>query len=151
MRTLPSRFSLLLGLIALCGHSLDTARAADEPCQIVRAASLTMTVDEGGTPNVPMSIGTHTVNLLVDTGGTYSMLSSATVETLGMPKLIADSAPFILFGGHKLDQFTIARDVNLGGLKAPRMLFLVMPYALPQGVDGSLSNDVLRAYDVEFD
>jgi predicted aspartyl protease len=110
-----------------------------------------MSVDPTGRPNVPLSIGGQTFNLLVDTGGVDSMLSDKTVEALGLPKMPLQYAYVVMFGGLKIDHNTIARDIDFGGLKAEKMPFLVTPAPMSDGVSGILSNDVLRVYDVEFD
>lgn len=79
------------------------------------------------------------------------MLSTKTVETLGLPKAPLRYAYVVMFGGLKIDHNTIAHDIDFGGLKAAQMPFLITPAPLPEGVSGILSNDVLRVYDDEFD
>ena len=139
-------FSLAMGLAA------TRAMADEEPCNIVRVASLVMSVEESGSPNVPMTVAGHILNLLIDTGGIQSMLSSAVVADLRLPKFPIIEANISMFGGVRVDQLTIANNIDFGGLKAPRMIFLVIPaQTLPPGIDGLLAPDVTRAYDVEFD
>lgn len=138
--------SLAMGLAATC------AMADEEPCNIVRVASLVMSVDESGSPNVPMTVEGHVLNLLIDTGGFQSMLSSAVVADLRLPKFPVIENNISMFGGVRVDQLTSANDIDFGGLKAPRMIFLVIPaQTLSPGVDGLLAPDIMRAYDVEFD
>jgi len=140
-----------LALAAVLGLCAPCVASDDKPCGLVRAASVEMSVDPTGRPNVPLSIGGQTFNLLVDTGGVDSMLSDKTVEALGLPKMPLQYAYVVMFGGLKIDHNTIARDIDFGGLKAEKMPFLVTPAPMSDGVSGILSNDVLRVYDVEFD
>jgi predicted aspartyl protease len=128
------------------------AAADDRPCNVIRVASLDMSTDEAGGLEVPMSVGGRTVNLLIDTGGVDSMLSESVVANLKLPVMGIFDVRVIMFGGIPITKRTYAHDVDFGGLKAPRMYFLVAPNSvLPEGADGFLAPDVMRAYDDEFD
>jgi predicted aspartyl protease len=142
----------LVFLVSL-GLSAKGATAGEEPCNIVRAASVDMSIDASGRANVPITVEGHALNLLIDTGGVDSMLSTAVVADLQIPTVpIASNVHITMFGGLRIDHAAMARDIDFGGLKAPRMGFLVVPaQALAPGVDGMLAPDVLRAYDDEFD
>jgi predicted aspartyl protease len=142
-----------LFLIALAALGFASPGLADaKPCGLVRAASLDMTTDSAGGVSVPMSIAGQTVNLLIATGGIDSMLTVSAVESLKLKPRSIYRREAILFGGAVLDQQATAYNVDLGGLKAERMFFMIMPDGrLPYGVDGILAPDVLRAYDDELD
>lgn len=137
--------TISLAVIPSCAH------ADEQPCRLIRVASVEMSVDPSGRADVPLSISGRTFNLLIDTGGVDSMLSTKTVESLGLVKAPLQYAYVVMFGGLKIDHNTIAHDIDFGGLKAAQMPFLVTPAPFPEGVSGMLSNDVLRAYDDEFD
>ena len=141
-----------LMLAALMALSTPSSAADDRACTLVRAASLDMSTDEAGGGIVPMTIGTQKINLLIDTGGIDSMLTESAVTTLKLAKYKFYGAKVEMFGGQAIDSWTSARDVELGGLKAPKMPFMVMPDGhLSDGVSGTLAPDIMRAYDDEFD
>jgi predicted aspartyl protease len=127
------------------------AARADDACHLYRVTSLDMTIDSAGGANIPVSIAGHTVNLLVDTGGVYSMLTEATVASLGL-KEEPVSGGFMLFGGVKLDHMVTAQDFQIGRLKADDTQLLVMPTGrVPASVGGTLAPDFMSRYDVDFD
>lgn len=143
---------IAFALAALFGSSSLGAAPSDKPCNLVRVASLDMATDSTGRENLPMMIGGQTINLLIDTGGMDSMLSEGVVESLGLKPRGLGRRGGVMFGGHVLDSQTTAHDIELGGLKASRMNFLIMPDGhLPMGIGGTLAPDVMRAYDDEFD
>jgi len=144
-------FAATIAFAAFCGLAGQCALADDKPCQLVRVASVDMSTDAAGTPDVPFTIDGHTLTMLIDTGGVDSMLSSATVAALALPSVRIESSGLRMFGGAPLDHKTYAHNIDFGGLKASQMQFIIMPYRLPEGVSGTLSNDVLRVYDDEFD
>ena len=136
---------------ALCGFAGTGAFADVKPCQLVRVASVEMSTDTSGTADVPFTIDGHTLTLMIDTGGVDSMLSTATVEALALPSIPMEFSRLRMFGGGLIDHKTLAHNIDFGGLKAAQMPFVIMPYRLPEGTNGTLSNDVLRVYDDEFD
>lgn len=141
-----------LAIFVLGGLAHQTALAADEACHLVRMASLDMTPDVFGGEDVPMTIAGQTVNLLIDTGGIDSTLTESVIESLRLKPRSIGRRRAVMFGGQVLDSQTTAYDIEFGGLKAPRMNFMVMPDGhLPNGLGGTLAPDVLRAYDDEFD
>jgi predicted aspartyl protease len=143
--------SLLLGIAALAFLALPAR--ADDACTLGRVTTLDMGSHPGGGVEVPIEIGGRSIDLLVDTGGVYSMLTEATVASLGLRKQeFTSGIYFKMFGGKRIDRFVEAHDVLFGGLKAERLNFLVMPdEMMPSNLGGTLAPDVLRAYDVDFD
>ena len=136
---------------ALYGLAVLSAAADVKPCQLVRVASVDMSTDTSGTADVPFTIDGHTLTLMIDTGGVDSMLTTATVEALALPNIPMEFSRMRMFGGGLVDHKTLAHNIDFGGLKAAKMPFVIMPYRLPEGTNGTLSNDVLRVYDDEFD
>jgi predicted aspartyl protease len=142
----------VLAAVMLCGLAAPCAAADNEPCSLVRAASLDMATDPGGGQVVPMTIGGRTANLLVDTGGIDSMLTQSFVASLNLRVAPLPGRYVTMFGGYRLDRFAVGHDINLGGLKAPYKEFIIMPNGhLSDEIDGTLAPDILRAYDDEFD
>jgi predicted aspartyl protease len=143
---------LVAALGFLAGATPAFAADAPEQCQLVRAASIDMNLDLDGSPIVPITIGGQQLNLEIDTGGVYSMLSEDAAQRLGLHLLSTFDVRWKMFGGTQISHYTIARDVVLGGLKASSLPVLVVPSEFNLGnVDGTLAPDILAAYDDEFD
>ena len=146
------RIGAFLAAASLVSLLCLPARAADKQCRVVHAAVLDMGTDESGGVVVPMNIGGKTVHLLVDTGGVVSMLTKGTVKSLDLPVQTSTGGYLRMFGGLRVDHMTIARDIDLGGLKTNTMPFAIIPDGwMPNGIDGTLALDILSAYDAEFD
>jgi predicted aspartyl protease len=125
--------------------------AADSQCRLVRIASVDMTVEDGGRPEVPMKVGDKTLNMLIDTGGVMTTITDGTAESLGLHKQrIADEMETHMVGGVRLDHFVVAPQVELGGLKAQNFPFVVMPNE-GADMDGTIGPDILTQYDADFD
>lgn len=146
---MPKSLTLVLSALLL----LATSARADEVCTVNRIASLPMALDSANGINVPMQVAGKPVNLLIDTGGIYSMLTEAAVADLGLKKQMFNSGiAFRMFGGARIDRFVVAHDIEFGGLKASTFNFLVMPDGhLQKDIGGTLAPDILRAYDTDFD
>lgn len=135
-------------LFALCGQA-----QAEKSCQIVHAAEVEMSVDRLGGAVVPMNLEGKNVNMLVDTGGVLSMLTPSTLKSIGVRSItMLQGRALIGYGGNRIDHIAKVFDVKIGGLTAPSITFAVTAENdLPDGIDGTLSADILTAYDVEFD
>ncbi|MBS0469764.1 MAG: aspartyl protease family protein [Proteobacteria bacterium] len=146
---MPKTLTLALSVLLL----LALPARAEEVCTVNRITSIPMALDAANGVDIPMQIAGKPVNLLVDTGGVYSMLTEAAVADFGLKKqLFNTSISFRMFGGKRIDRFVVAHDIELGGLKASSFNFLVMPDGyLEKDVGGTLAPDILRAYDVDFD
>jgi Aspartyl protease len=142
----------VLAAIAALYNVVQPATAGDD-CRLERYASLPMTVDTKGTVEAPVEIAGHTVALQVDTGGISSLLTSTTVDALGLKRLPAPpSETTVLYGGTRLSQFVMAPDVAFDSLAPVRKRFVVVPDGrLPRGADGTMASDMLSAMDVDFD
>lgn len=144
MRSLFVAGSIALALVS-------GARADD--CRLQRAASLPMTIDSTGRITVPMSVSGHVLHMLIDTGGFGSFLTADAAQKTG---LVIEHGynpdVFITFyGGARVRDFTHARTVALAQMKAENMLFGIMPEPMPSDEDGIIGQDILRAYDIDFD
>lgn len=127
-----------------------TAPASAETCR--PAASFPLTTDWFGGVTIPVRIGGRTANLLVDTGGAYSMLTESTVAALGLKPRSFDSRRITMYGGKRLTSFVMFRDMDIApGINAPDH-FLVMPNdRVPGDIAGTLAPDFLSRYDLDFD
>ena len=143
MRTL--KFLILMSMLTLPAQ-------ADDSCRLVRMAAFDMNVDVAGGVVVPITISGQSVNLLIDTGGIFTMLTDQSVQKLGLKRLNTFGSGEMFFGGKKVLYYVETSDVNLGGLRADHMPMQVIPDGvLPDEIGGTLAPNILRHYDVDFD
>lgn len=125
---------------------------ADETCQLRRIIKLDMTETRDGHVAVPMMIGGRSVSMLVDTGGTFSMLTPPTVTALDLSPQLIPMSRIRQYGGFRVDHYVTAHDVSLGGLAGYKFDFLVMPeHGYAPDIGGLLAPDIMRSYDADFD
>ncbi len=140
----------VLSLALIVALAPDSASAG--PCNLMRIAAIDMGFDDASNPYVPMTISGQTVNMLIDTGGIFSMLSEQSVAMLGLEKLPVFDSQVKMFGGYRVTEYVEAKDVSLGGLKADRIPLQVVPKeSLATGIGGMIAPNVLMHYDVDFD
>jgi hypothetical protein len=140
--------AILLALVALALRPVQ----AEETCELHQVFKVDMTLLRDGRESVPMSVGGQTVNMLIDTGGLFSMLTPPSVVALGYPPLIIPSARITQYGGLRIDHYVRAQDVALGGMKSSTFQFLIMPErGYPPDIGGVLAPDILSSYDADFD
>jgi len=121
-------------------------------CNTNPVASLEMHTGRSGIVFVSSQIGEKLVNLLIDTGGSRSMLKKSTIDTLSLPAQAVVGKRTFVIGGTFIESYVTAHDIKLGDIKTAQMDFLVIPDSrVPPGIDGTLAPDMLRAYDAEFD
>lgn len=123
---------------------------AQEKCTLHRAVSLPMTVTETGRISIPMTFGGTTVDMLVDTGSPGTGLAQEMADKLGLDvhHTIAGRA---FYGGRRVTRTTVARDVALANLKMDTFPVGIMPDELDAGAEGLLGQDIMSAYDLDFD
>ena len=121
-------------------------------CNPVHVASLDMQFHNIGGVSVPVSLAGQRVDLLIDTGGSGSLLTESTANALSLEATEIVGRHDMIFGGIHIDRFVTAHNVDLGGIKMAQKDFQLLPDGhLPYGLGGTLAPDILRAYDVEFD
>ena len=136
----------IVGLVMLLAAAPASAKDA---CHPTPAGSLDMTINSLIT--VPIALGGQTFTVAVSTGGP-SLLSQSVVDSLGIHTQRLTALGFSMFGGKRIENFVVLRDINLGGHKVGPTAFLVAPEgALPSRYQGVIAPDVLRSYEVEFD
>jgi hypothetical protein len=140
-------FAAVAALMMLASPAL-----AAEDCGLHKVASFDLSFDESGRVAVPVTINGEPLRMLVDTGGFGTTLTEAAVKKLGLEKHAVTSVQMAYYGGIPLKQFVWAPKVDLGGLKADKLAMPVMPdYMMSRDDDGTLSPDILAAFDVDFD
>ncbi len=145
--------NLFLAMFAVSAFLAAVPASAEEDCRLRLAASLPIEINSTGGVNVQASINGQPIKLEVDTGSPNSVLRESVSEKLGLEYEILLHNRFEMFGGLKMHHYVILKDFVLGGLKANGIEFLLMPEndehrSVP---DGLLGEDVLAAYDIDFD
>lgn len=123
---------------------------AQEKCTLHRAASLPMMVTESGRITVPMTFGGVTVDMLVDTGSPGTGLSQEMAEKIGLD-IHHTMAGRAFYGGRRVTETTVAHNVALDSLKMDTFPVGIMPDELDPGAEGLLGQDIMSAYDLDFD
>jgi len=130
---------------------LFSTAAFAAPCTLQKLTSLDMQLKDGHAL-VPVLVNGETVNLIVDTGGTFSMLSESVAHKLGLPLQQQLWSEFVMFGGVRSTKMVMASRLTIGSLNAYRYYFAVLPDgALNKEADGLLAPNILAANDIDFD
>ena len=114
----------LLGAAALF---LATPAVAADNCQLNQIASLELITDTTGRVDIPMSIAGETVNMMVDTGAVFSMLSEHVVQHFNLERHKMEHDRLLTIGGGIIDHYAAAHDVMLGPIKAPWLQMAIQP------------------------
>jgi predicted aspartyl protease len=121
-------------------------------CRADLEVSLDLGTDWYGGVYVPASVEGKRLKLLVDTGGTLSMLTESTVASLGLHRERMQTLRMVMHGGDLLNRFVRIGEVRIGSIKIDTGGFLVMPDArIPVELSGTLAPDILSRFDVELD
>ena len=146
------KLSLIAMSLAAALFASGAARADDEKCSLGRYVSLPITIDASGGVTVPLKVEDQVQNMLVDTGGFFSMLTESTTARLNLRPQMMYMQWMTMFGGRKLDHYVTAHSMEIAGAQVKDKQFVLIPDdVLPAGVDGALAPDVLRVFDVDFD
>lgn len=103
---------------------------------------------------VPVTLQHQTKYMLLDTGGTISELTPATVTALGLESVKTPNLRFYDIRGNYVDHHTVVPDFAIGGLTGHNVDFVVGPDDLFKGrsdAAGIIGPGVLRYYDVGLD
>ena len=121
--------------------------AAD--CSLVKIAALPLEDDGHGRPVVQVEINGTPRRFLVDTAGFISGISPTVARELGLsPQEITSME--IYGGGGEVKKFVRVQTLKFGPATA-RSAQLLLEQNLPAGVDGILSPEYLRNFDLDFD
>jgi tetratricopeptide (TPR) repeat protein/predicted aspartyl protease len=142
-------FIAVLTLVAAC---LPSLRAFAGACQLGRLAEFPITMTNLR-PLVTAQVNGVDVQLLIDSGAFYSMLSAASAAQL---KLATVPAPFGFYvsgfgGGTASASITKVKDFTLAGIPLHNIQFLVGGSEVGTGSIGVLGQNVLHIADVDYD
>jgi len=148
---MPERYlrAFILAALGLAGAGATHAYAA---CQLVEVASLAITSDNDLGALVPVDLNGTTKNLLVDTGGSASMLTDTVVDQLKLERYnFAMRGEFYDYSGNPIRWAATVPSLQIGNLHASNVHVLVYPSGPNVSFAGTLAPDFLIHYDVEFD
>jgi len=139
-------------LLAACLAAMSFG-AQGEDCRLIRYGTMPMEIGQFGGITVPIKVDDQAQNMLVDTGGAFSMLNEAAATRLNLSRNRLPFGTFMKgFGGRLLTHSVTAHTMEILGAKLRNHAFVLIPDdALPSGVDGLLSPDILQVFDVDFD
>lgn len=147
-------FSAMPWVGAIFLASCMGAQAQD--CGLKMAASIQMKpIHDGRAMLIPIKIEGTERNLLFDTGGYMSQITAAVAEELKM-EYRKSMLELYDVSGNKSDRYVIAKQIEIGGMRASNLPFMVINPDSGFGrgdepIDGILSSDFLFKYDVEVD
>ena len=115
-------------------------------------AAFDLHTDWYGGVYIPVTAGGRPLNMLIDTGGTTSMLTASTVAALGLPLEPITMQRVTMYGGAQLQHFVWLNTMHIGNAGSPPTMFLVVPDdRLPHELSGTLAPDFMSRYDVDLD
>jgi hypothetical protein len=132
--------------------------AADAPgppptlCKLYEAASLDMRTTTDGTFEVPVSLGSRTVYMMVDTGSEFSSITEEMASEFGVKhRLTMNGGAFL--NNIVVDEFGMVGGLKIGMLSASERvpLGIIPNRGTPATEAGLLGPDFMSQADVEFD
>jgi predicted aspartyl protease len=137
-------------LVAALALLLGAGPARGDACRPL--ASFELRTDWYGGVYITVAAGGRNLNMLIDTGGTTSMLTSSTAASLGLRLQPLRGQRVTMYGGTTLGSFVWLNGMQIGTAASPPAMFLVVPDdKLPSELAGTLAPDFLSHYDVDFD
>jgi tetratricopeptide (TPR) repeat protein len=132
---------------AVCVLVICRAAAADD-CAVKRYFELPMVATDDGSPVVSVLIDDKPHDMLLDTGGFWSMLDPSVANAFKIRP--AGFTARLGLNGAPMTQIVQAPSIQFGGLKAQKVDFLVAPQGYSDFA-GTLGANWLHAFDVEID
>jgi predicted aspartyl protease len=130
------------------------AQAADAPsgCTLKRVASLDASTNRGRLL-INIKLNGRDSSVMVDTGSPFNLISADLATELKLPLHTAREGATFDASGNSFRHYVTVEKLEIGGMSANDVLFLVMGENSPQkgGVDGIFGANFLAAYDVELD
>ena len=125
------------------------AKAQGQQCVLDRFSALPITTIPDGRFTVPAVLNGRKLDFLVDTGGVVATIERDQAFNL---HLATNYTPRTLKGvaGNSLIYVAVLETFSLGRLEGTKLAAYI-DNRLPAGVDGTLSPDMMRHYDVDID
>jgi predicted aspartyl protease len=141
-------FLVVLGIVA------TTVSAIAEPCTLRRLASVDASFDGSDHLYIPAQLEGRTTNLMVDTGGAWSLVKSDLVDELKLERRINHAADFVDASGKKLRHYVRINDFKLGQLAFSGPVDFVVMTGYQGDLDrfgGTIGLNIIARFDVELD
>jgi len=138
---------VLAGLVAVAAFPAFAEEA--RTCRLTIYSSLPLTTRADGRVSVPVTVQDKSFSFLVDTGGAVATIGWDQAEEVGLKKQPAGSY-FVGIGGRFIDSFILTDRFSLGGMTGNSLAVYVEPRGIA-GFDGTLSPDMMKHFDVDFD
>jgi predicted aspartyl protease len=136
----------LLGVLVA---TVTTHLVADDNCKLTPVASLPLQILEGE-PVIPAAVEGKAIEMSIDTGGSFSTLSSQLVAALNLPTKPIRTVKITEFGGAQAGTYVVPHAFALDRLVSDKQEFVVANYS-PISAGGTIGPDMLRAFDLDFD
>ena len=127
------------------------APADDNNCILGRYLSLPISFDEYGGVVVPFTIEEKAVNLLIDNGGSYSIMTEGAAARLSLQPRQAERNLITMYGGKEFSHYVKTDSLMIGDAKIRKTFVLVSDNMVPPEIDGTLGAEVLDLFDIDFD
>ena len=137
--------ALLCALFPAVSHAQDQAA-----CSLKRVTAVDMLSDFAPLAAIPVEVNGTKLQFFVDTAGILSSLSGDAVKKLNLSTRLGDEAEF-QENGRRVNQTVQVASLKIGGLEGSNFEFTVDPDKFADSMDGRISPDILRGYDVDFD
>src|SRR5262245_10600658 len=147
-----ARFTFIA--IALTLLLCARANAAEETCQLRRAAELDAKLAGSDHLFLPAEFGARKVRLLLDTGGAWSVMKERLAKELGLRPEPLRTVAFVDVAGGEITHYVIVKSFKLGPITFPRSDFLVIPQASDDNIEywgGTIGMERLSDFNVEID
>lgn len=139
-----------LTMLLAFGGVVVGAAAEEQKCQLIRFYSWPMTVNAVGHLTIPVPINGQPVNMLVDTGAFYSILTRSTVDRLHLTVKASPGGYIEMFGGEKSNLMATASEIMIGPVALHDRPFFVIGRNT-DWFEGILGAEILQVFDVDFD
>jgi predicted aspartyl protease len=136
--------------LALLAAATPSAKADHFNCQLIAFSSFTMNAEPAGRVTIPIPVNGQTIQLLVDTGASVSIVNQTTAALSGS-RVFREPGPVEMFGGYETHDYIILENPIFGHLKSSAHSFFVVADAVLPTVSGLLGGDILKNFDADFD
>jgi predicted aspartyl protease len=142
--------NLVIGAF-VCALFPNALFAADQAaCSLKRVTDVDMIGEFAPLAAIPVTVNGTKLQVLIDTAGVLSSLSQDSVKKLDLPTHMSDEAE-IMANGQRTTQTAKVHSLQIGAMNGSDFDFIVDPGGFTGSLDGRISPDLLRGYDVDFD
>jgi predicted aspartyl protease len=143
------RAGLFFGFVLATSFVLPATAQGQEACNLNRFSVVPITTLPDGRFTIPVELDGQKLDFLVDTGGVNATIDQTQAFNL---RQVARRTTAELRGvaGDALINYTVVSKFSLGRLQGTNIEAYI-DNRLPPGVDGTISADMMKRYDVDID